>query len=246
MSIPYSLRLPNLANLLLVLSRRELSIEQKLNADLARLHDNFPPSFVDRLPYADRGTIAAEDGQCPICLTAYGEDRGDGTTEEPTLLPCRHVIGRRCLEKFLCVQNTRPQDYEADFITKCMLCRQTLFDYGFQWFVTKGAFSGPHVAAYKRAHDLNDKEVSERFMAAGLCFAKGWGWFWKLHRVVGPPLMASEAKKFSSDRLNDEALQTLAEDNLDCLQLLQKWIGTAKKPLDEVLATAIHQVVEKE
>lgn len=240
MFFPPNLRIQALADCLLRLSRRELHTQSRQT------------SIVDQLPAVDQTDLALEEHHCPICLGPYGQNRGDGTTEEPVRIQCSHVIGRRCLAKFHTDKdlldpvafamdkvswyprhimpssfftrfpNLRRSDSGAKALpdnlvvpkdlvyhwldkgskpgpidhntSRCMICRQVVFDALLEWHRKQGAFRGPHAVQYRAAEKISDKELLERLLSLGAHFDSMWGWIWCGHRILGPPLAAREAR----------------------------------------------------
>ena len=68
--------------------------------------------FMEQLPVADENDFPDETS-CGICMDPYG------TTDDPesrVRLPCGHLMGRKCIERWLGMRNT------------CPLCRHVLFE----------------------------------------------------------------------------------------------------------------------
>lgn len=64
--------------------------------------------FVGSLPQIDRKSLGPEpeDQDCSICLSGYGTV---SRTDTPTQMPCGHIMGAECIEKWLKVSETCPQ-----------------------------------------------------------------------------------------------------------------------------------------
>ncbi|KAF6217989.1 hypothetical protein HO133_006401 [Letharia lupina] len=73
--------------------------------------------FLRHLPLISVSTLPENTRACDICLEPYmsGED-----PEKPTKLPCQHVLGRKCIGKWILPRETRPN-------TTCPVCRSELF-----------------------------------------------------------------------------------------------------------------------
>ena len=71
--------------------------------------------FVDQLPGIDPKDFPNETS-CHICMEPFDSTEAP---ESPVQLPCSHVMGRRCISKWL------------DSNNNCPLCRRVLFDPGF-------------------------------------------------------------------------------------------------------------------
>ncbi len=73
--------------------------------------------FVTALPTISLDDLPQDehDQECPLCKTAYNSD---GTSEDPVILPCRHIFGRYCLNAWLAEHGKNT----------CPGCRSILFD----------------------------------------------------------------------------------------------------------------------
>ena len=77
----------------------------------------FVPDFLKNLPKVKSDELPPERESCMICQEQYGTVTNDGILEHPVRLPCGHVLGNDCIEKWL---------YDNDQNT-CPYCRKELF-----------------------------------------------------------------------------------------------------------------------
>ena len=98
-------------------SREAIRLQSMSRNAAARASDSAPltpagKNFMEQLPVADENDFPDETS-CGICMDSYG------STDEPesrARLPCGHLMGRRCIERWLETCNT------------CPLCRHVLFE----------------------------------------------------------------------------------------------------------------------
>lgn len=99
--------------------------------DLLDVYDLVPVgegrAFLGRLPDADLNDFP-NDATCTICMEPFG---GTEDSEIPVQLPCRHLVGRKCISRWLESKNS------------CPFCRRVLF--GLE------PLSGPEREAYAEA-----------------------------------------------------------------------------------------------
>ena len=73
--------------------------------------------FLRGLPFAILEEIPEEDRWCGICHEPYLHG---SEPEQPVLLPCPHVFGQRCINRWLSPDNTEP-------VSTCPICRRSFF-----------------------------------------------------------------------------------------------------------------------
>lgn len=84
--------------------------------------------------------------------------------------------------------------YSQTNTTRCIICRQKLYDAVFEVYKNRGAFRGTHIAEYKGAERISDEELHQRLLSMGAHFNPSIGWIWCGHRIVGLPLPAQDQK----------------------------------------------------
>lgn len=122
---------PNETRLAPLIRRGHSGIDMRIEAARDMLEDAFRPirppgpcnhnatKFLRILAIIGHDYVVPEESTCYICQEEYYT--GD-ELEIPTRLPCGHVFGGRCLEKWLDPHSERP-------VNTCPLCRCKLFDF---------------------------------------------------------------------------------------------------------------------
>ena len=111
--------------------------------------------FLRHRPLISVATLPEDKRACDICYEPYASGKH---AEKPTKLPCQHILGRRCIDKWMLPQTTRPN-------TTCPMCRSELFnDEAFRIAMTSPSKEGD-VADWVRETSLlyeGDSNADER------------------------------------------------------------------------------------
>ncbi|CAF9905373.1 MAG: hypothetical protein HETSPECPRED_004973 [Heterodermia speciosa] len=89
--------------------------------------------WLDYLPTVQIESLQETDRECSICLTPYGQpvdlsksqnasSSSRGRPEHPIRLRCEHVLGSRCIKKWLSPKSERGSEQNT-----CPICRKELF-----------------------------------------------------------------------------------------------------------------------
>lgn len=101
----------------LVLGPPSFPIEDSSDADVPEpLVARAGTRFLDQLPDVSPKDLLPSDISCHICMEPF-----DSTEELPVKLPCGHVMGRNCLDRWLAANDS------------CPLCRRVLFEAELRW-----------------------------------------------------------------------------------------------------------------
>ncbi|KAM0799606.1 hypothetical protein BDR22DRAFT_963704 [Usnea florida] len=75
-------------------------------------------NFLRQLPLIPPSTLPEDKPVCHICYEPYVHPL---PTEMPTVLPCQHIFGRKCISQWIIPSQGRPKN-------TCPMCRSELFD----------------------------------------------------------------------------------------------------------------------
>ena len=148
--------------------------------------------FLDELPDVDLTDLQNEEevAICDICMEVF--DNGtNADAEAPVKLPCDHVLGRKCMARWLETKNS------------CPICRRVLFHHQPPRENPSSAFS-PFASAYQRAvvSDVPETQLDALFVMVDL-FA--------LRRSMALELSVLDRLERSNVRLNSEMRRELRE-----------------------------------